>query len=414
MKHVLGVALFFFGGSILAQTTFSLTGSLGTGFKSNVFNAPSVYIRPQGDTLTNDSLFVRDLLINAAFNADLKWQRKRHYFSWKTDFEIDRYAKIKQANSTEVDSWLRYNRKNKREKINPSAFVRLRSSQRLGLNVLGSELLTPFSFREGALGGSLNVNAAASYSFVTELSYSFKDFDACLGCGLNNESVSLTQREWELGLQHEFILDRKERRKKLIISTRWRDRRYFDWLNYDLLDPNRTSADSEPFLPFDPSVEYTARQWRFFITEFSYTLPVSKILVIKPQLEFTRRFDVSNGDFGSRQWSTDLIALLKTDDWSGRLRVGYTLRNYTDRLAEQDAGTPYPLLTYRYFRTTLQVERVIGKNFSLWASTGYTSRQSNTDLLTTRVRRSYSNTDFLLGVKASLDGKRSARDKSKK
>jgi hypothetical protein len=405
MKKLFALVLTFQGFGLFAQTSFNLSGSFATGFQSNVFNAPNVYVRPQGDTLTNDSLFVRDQLLNIALNADLKWNRKRNYFSWKTDFELDRYASIKQANSTEIDSWLRYSRKKKKEKINPSAYLRLRSSSRLGLNVLGSELLTPFSFRQVELGSSLIFKISPVYNLQTQISYTFKDYDKCINCGINNESVSLTQRQFDIGVIHEFLADKKKRRKKFVVSTLWQDRSYSDWINYELLDPNRGPNDAEPFLPFNPNVEYQPRRWRYLITEFSYNLPISKAIDIKPQIEFTRRYDVSNGDFGSRQWSADIFTLLKSDSWSGRFRAGYTFRNYTDRLADQAAGTPFPLLVYRYFRTSLRIEKILGEKFALWTEASYTSRESNTDLLTTRVRRSYTNGAFFFGLRVFLDGK---------
>lgn len=405
MNYLFTVVLSLLYMAAVAQTSFNLSGTLASGFQSNVFNAPNIYIRPQGDTLGNDSLFASDRLLNVSLNADLKWRRKSHFFSWKTDFEIDRYANIRQANTTEIDSWFRYSRKKKKEKINPSAYLRIRSSERLGLNVLGSELLTPFTFRQIEFGSSLFFKVSNSYNIETQFSYTYKDYEKCLGCGPNNESVSLTQSQLDLVIAHEFLVNKKRRREKFVVSSAWIDRQYFDWINYKLLDPNRTLNDPEPFLPFNNNVEYGPRHWRYFITEFSYNLPIKKAFDIKSQIEYTRRFDVSNGDFGSRQWSADIIALLKNDKWNGRFRMGYTMRNYTDRLAEQAAGTPYPLLTYRYFRANLRLERIVGKNFAVWTAGGFTSRISNTDLLTTRVRRSYSNADIFIGIRAFLEGK---------
>lgn len=386
-----------------AQIDFSFWGRSAAGVESNVFNAPDIYIGPQGDTLTTDSLFVSDQLLLIELGTDLKWKVKKHAFSWKTDLSLQRYADVKQANATEVDSWLRYKRKSRRG-ISRAGYARLRSQDRLGLNVLGSELMTPFSFRQASAGFELSKDLTKWYALSTFFDATFKDYDPCVACGLENETVSLTQREWELGLNQTITLDRNMKRdEKLEVQVIWRDRKYRDWINYKLLDPNQTAFDEDPFLPFDPNANYESRHWRYAIGELSYTKPVNKYVILKPQLEYTRRFDVSNGDFGSQQWQTTLLAYLKSAKWKARLRLGYTRRDYTDRLAKQQEGVPYPNLRYTYLRTGLRIEHHVNSSFSIWADVDRTARESNTSLLTTRVRRSYENYLFMVGITASWD-----------
>lgn len=397
-KHLLTLVYALLCLGTIAQVGIKINGTVAPGFESNVFNAPDLYIKPQGDTLFNDSLFISDQLMLVALGAEFNWKKENHRFEWKTDLNLLRYAEVNQANATEIDSWFSYNRRQKKG-VSRKAYLRLRSEDRLGLNVLGSELLTPFSFRQVEGGGGLEKVVSKTYTVQVQTAFTFKDYDECVGCGLNNETVSLTQRQWDVAIKNEFNLQADSRNNpKLGLNVFWIDRRYRDWINYELLDPNRNALDEDPFLPFDSQATYSPRHWRYFVAEVDFALPLSNTLKVKPQLEYTRRFDVSNGDFGSEQWQTTVFAYLKTEKWEGRLRAGFTRRNYTDRLAKQESGVPYPTLRYDYLRTGVRIQRFLKRGFSVFTDFDRAARDSNTTLQTTRVRRSYTNAIAMLGV----------------
>lgn len=381
-----------------AQPEIKLETRFAPGYELNIFNSPDFYIRPNGDTLNRDQLVADAAFLYFEGDLDLEWKKKRGEINWSTNAELIRYSEYTQANATEVQTRLSYDS----DIIGLWQYggeLRLRLQDRLGLNVLGSELLTPFSFRQVQPSAYLKYEWEKGHETQMELIYSYKDYDQCDSCGLRGESVSLTQREFELRVEQEFEINQGPANQKLKFTARFRDRYYYDWLNYDILATEPDPITGEPFIPFDPNGDYESREWQYFIFKADYDFPLSDELSIKPSIEYTQRLDRSNGDFGFGQWQPGLFAYLRADQWYGRLYMSYTMRDYTDRRAAQDDGPPLPLLTYEYLRARFLLERQLKKGFSIWTELAYNNRNSNTSEVNTRVRRSYENSALMLGVK---------------
>lgn len=219
-----------------AQSTLNLEAAMAPGYRFKVFNSPDDYVRTPGDKPFADSLLVNDAFLNGKFSANVKWKRGIHRFRLVTDAEILRYQNTPSAHATELQGQLKYDRRASSDR-RQGASLRLRKQDRLGLNVLGSELLTPFSFWQAAGTGYVLRKNPADHTFKLEAAYSFKDYQACDDCGQQGENVALDQHEWSIEAQRVWLLGRAhEAKRTLVLSVRYRDRQYTDWFNYDLLD----------------------------------------------------------------------------------------------------------------------------------------------------------------------------------
>lgn len=392
-----------------AQSTMDVEIKAAPGYEHNIFNAPEDYVPLSGDTLTIDSLLKNDLFFFFYAEVDFEWEKDAHRIEWANEVELLRYQDVKQANATELQSKLSYEHRPEKGFDKGGSF-RVRSQDRLGLNVLGSELQTPFSFRQYELEGYVAKVKKDKRESVLTASYSYKDYDICFGCDLQNRDVSLTQGEWDIELEQMWVTgENAGKNQELELTIRWRSRNYREWTNYELLDPNRDPLAEDPFLPFDPDIIYQSRQWRYLIFKGDYTFPLSRDAKIKPVIEYTRRFDTSNGDFSYVQWQPAVYFYHHGDKWDIRLYTSYTSRNYSDRLAQQQEGVPFPNLEYRYLRGSLTLERELSKGFAVWAEANYANRTSNTTLINTRVRRSYENWQMMGGIRWSIEYDRSKK-----
>lgn len=393
---------------VSAQVKINAEISSGAGFERNVFNSPESYLTLAGDTLNRSALVQDALFWHTEAGVKFKWKRNKWQFEWDTGGEVRRYDGLKQANTNDFQTTFGFTHKGKKN-WTKGAELRLRMVDRLGINVLGSELLTPFSFSQAEVNGFATRKWKKS-ELTIKAKFIHKDYDECVGCGLLGETLSLTQNEIDVALEEEIILKEIDRLKqKLSFSIRFRDRQYKEWINYDVLDPNFDGLGPDPFLPIDSALTYSPRHWQYYIGRVDYTLPLSKIAKVKAALEYTRRQDVSDGDFSFSQWQPGIYLYVKKDPWNARLYMSYTVRDYSDRLAQQLSGPPLPNLSYRYLRASLKVERKIKGNWFAFVDGGVAYRNSNTSAVDTRVRRSYFNEEIMLGAKYKIEKKRAKR-----
>lgn len=387
------------GATMTAQVRLQSSLEIAPGFEANIFNSPDIYQDLQGIILTES-----DLLENAAFmhldaRFKLKKRRNKMDLTWSNHLELRNYNGLKQANTFDFDSRVNLKRAiNKRRIL--SAEGRFRNVSRLGVNVLGNELQTPFSFIQYELATDFESHHGDRFATIFSGDIIYKDYDVCVDCGLRGEDVSLSQLEFDVSIKEEITLNDDDKKiNQLNLSAGFRDRRYFDWVNYDLLDPRFDGSNELPFLPYDPDLNYQNRRWRYLIFKLDHALDISKTVKVKPVLEFTRRFDISNGDFGFRQLQPGMNVYAKSKNWAVRCYFSYTHRNYTDRIAKQQDVLVFPTLEYSYIRAKVNFEHRIRKAWFAFSELSYVSRKSNVTEIRTRVRRSYENIFVMMGVK---------------
>jgi hypothetical protein len=395
----------------LGQTwDYDLELGFRSGLEWNVFHSPEVYIDNAGNIFLADSIVLDDILAEGV--VDLEMERADANGAWIFQGEVDnrRYSVLREANRRSLEF-----RATREQRLSDEAeayvSLRLRDETRLGLNILGDELLTSFSFfqAQGDLG--LEFQARDNVGVACEFEASRKWFDA------QATGKSLDQTEWMLevagnwvpyrrktGLRNLDLVGQKrtESLGELSAFLMYRQKDYLYMVNYDVLAAIRDPLAPDPFMPFDPAFSYPLRRWVYASAALKYDFPEWGPMQLRLDVRRQTRSDESMGDFGYKDFKTALRLAYEGEDLEISGSASYTHRNYTDRLAEQAGPTPYPLLTYTYLRLDLGVEYRLRKGLLLTGLIDFTDRGSNTTALDRRTRREYVTGAVLIGISAEI------------
>lgn len=380
----------------------------------NVYHSPETYFALGDSAWVRDSLVIHDALVEPA----LAWtaRRKGEQGRWRVrlDGDVRRYQTEREADRTGVQ--LRVERIQKLGKDwDLKASGRLRQERRLGLNILGDELLTSFSFLQAQVDVELEWRPTRSWTWSLAGSAFTKDYQDRL------TGVSLDQDERSAGVQFQWRPGRTQRgtrgldmvgAKRTTSNIRWsgayefRDKPYRNWVNEELLAEEVLPTDTTPFLAFDTALAgtYPTRHWAYSTWRLRCDLPLREGWAWRMDVRRQNRTDRSRGDFGFRdvKVSSRLKWAPKESLWSAAMAASRTWRNYTDRLAEQALGTPYPTLNYRYSRLDVELARMVGQRGSVVALFDLTVRESNTTAEDRRTRRGYRTGAVLVGYRMAF------------
>ncbi len=385
----------------------SLTG----GREWNVYHSPETYVAAGDSAWVRDSLVIHDALVEPS----LRWtaRRKDDHGRWRVtlDGDVRRYGQEREADRTGLQ--LRVQRVHQLgADLDVKATGRLRQERRLGLNILGNELLTSFSFFQAQLGMDLEWRSHPAWTWGVGGEAFSKDYqDRVTG-------VSLDQQEWSVEAEVEWNPGKVNRgtrgldvvgAKRSASDVRWsasyeyRDKPYRNWVNEDLLADVVLPTDTTPFLPFDTALvgTYPMRHWAYSTWRLRCDLPLRGGWSWRMDVRRQNRTDRSQGDFGFRdvKVSSRLRWAPMELQWSAAMTVSRTWRNYTDRLAEQAIGAPYPTLNYRYNRLDAELAREVGERGTVVALFDLTIRESNTTAEDRRTRRGYRTGAVLVGYR---------------
>ena len=276
--------------------------------------------------------------------------------------------------------------------------LRFERNDKLGLNVLGDDLLKSFSYNEFFIETHVRTYYIKNNTTEFELYYLHKSYDN------SPADEDLTRGEVNFSFNSVQVLNPKARyEQKLKLDASYRNRKYTNIHNYELLDPDFDGLSEDPFLPEDTDLSYPLRHWRYFSIQLDYLIPFNSKFSIKPYLEYQRRNDLSKGDFTYNEIQPGLRIYYETDKIDIYIHANLSNRQYTNRLAEQTAPPPYPLLHYIYSRGLIAIDRKISDHFWITGEIDYVQRNSNTTNIYKRTRRPYNNSVFLIGLKYELD-----------
>lgn len=385
-------------------------GVLG-GREWNVFHSPTSYVDNNGVLFPSDSIVLDDGLTMFDLEVDLSREDGRGEWYVSGDGGMTRYGLLREANRRSLD--FRAGRDQVlNDKMEVSLEGRLRDEKRLGINILGDELLTSFSFRQAQISGAIEMEVKDDLALDLEVEAYRKWYEQRV------TGVSLDQTEWSINLETQWVPKRRkkglrnldlvgEKRTEEVgeftLDLGYRQKNYANWLNEDILDPDRDPLAPTPFLPFDPLFNHPLRVWTYSTATLRYEWPEWQGWTLRTDLRTQRRSDLSLGDFGYR----DAKGALRLGFDSGKDlelsgSLSYTWREYTDRLAEQQTPTPFPLLKYNYLRVDASAEYRLRKGLLLLAMVDFTQRTSNTTAIDRRTRRAYNTATFLVGLSAEI------------
>lgn len=382
-----------------------------SGLEWNVFHSPSSYRDNLGVDIPVDSLILDDRL--SIGRMELDWERDDDQGRWKinSDVSFSRYNTLTAANRRSLEG--RITREHAlNDRIEGAIGIRLRDETRLGINILGNELLTSFSFFQAQLEADLNARVRSDM----ELELSWELFRKWYDQRATGESLDQTEWSIELGWSWE-----PERRVKglrdldlvgqkrtdplgeLTADFQHRQKNYANWLNLDILDESRDPLLPTPFMPFDSTFAHPLRTWTYTTATVRYALPEWRGWEVRVDFRTQKRSDLSLGDFGYRDAKSAIRIGHEGDELELTSSLSYTWREYTDRLAEQITPTPYPLLKYNYLRLDLKAEYRLRKGLLLLGLIDFTQRSSNTTAVDRRTRRAYQTGSILIGLSAEFN-----------
>lgn len=381
-----------------------------SGMEWNVFHSPRTYFDNTGVAWSADSL-VRDDQLNA-LRVDMGMTREDAQGEWHLDLDgsASRYRRFREADRRSLD--FRFGREQKlNERTTADLTAWVRDEKRLGLNILGDELLTSFSFTQLQADFVLDMEVNDRLEVGMEGEVYRKWYDQRV------EGRSLDQTEWTFELAANYTPQRRkkglrdldlvgqqrtEKVGELTAVFSYRQKNFLNYLNFDILDPDAGPLAETPFLPFDSTFAHPLRTWAYSNATLKYAFPDWGPWSLRLDARRQWRRDASLGDFGYR----DAKGSLRVTRDSKRLELGgvlsYTWRTYTDRPAEQAVGVPFPLLKYTYLRCDLIAEYRLRKGLLLTTLVDFTARTSNTTAEDRRTRRGYRTGTVMIGLSAEL------------
>lgn len=409
-----GCMLLLFGLGLIvhgrAQDGWKFQGDLFSfgGYEWNVFHSPESYFDNTGVPWLRDSLIQSGLLLEPG--VDLVATRTGERGRWRSALSADsrQYRTLSEANRREVQ-WRFERRQILGKGLTGLMAGRLRDSKRIALNILGDELLTSFSFFQAQVDVALSWKPSESFELTLGGEGFSKRFDArTTGQSLDQNELSLESgfawRPNRAQGQSKLDLVGRKRRFSGVLWTggfELRDKQYLNWVNGDLLAPVVDSLATTPFLPFDSTVTYPLRHWRYATFRLRCDVPVGAGWRARLDARKQAREDRSLGDFGYKDFKmTARLGWVHPEGlWEWSLSASRTWRDYTDRLAEQVAGVPYPNLLYRFSRLDAQASRRLGKRSAIELRCDLDYRGSNTTAEDRRTRRGYRTGSLLLGYR---------------
>lgn len=370
------------------------------GYEYNLFHSPTTYMDDEGLSFLKSDLIKNSPFANQGISINYNKIGKKGSWYLRADADRTLYMKYKEANTDGIQA--RLGRKQHLAKsIESETQFRLRRENRLGLNILGDELFTVFSFKQ------YQANQIVTFKLSKELALEvggeiyYKDYDPLL----NEFGSSLDQIEHSYEATFTYKPRKKEAKKylkALSLSFDHREKQYQDWVNYEIVDLMADSTNPTPFLPFDSLTNYPLRRWEYNTLRLRYQLPLTKNLDARLDFRVQDRADSSEGDFGYSDRKGTLRISWEKGDWKIGANASYTSRNYTFRRAEQDTIMVLPNLHYTYFRTKIDVTKIIEPGVGLNFKYEVINRGSNTTAIDRRTRREYFNTLVSVGLKWQL------------
>lgn len=371
-----------------------------SGYEYNLFHSPETYMDDNGVMFSKEDLIKNSEFASQGVNLSYKKKNENGYWYFRGSADNTLFMKHKEANTSGVQGRFGRNQKITKNFTSNTQF-RLRRENRLGLNILGDELFTVFSFKQY----QANQTLAFKLSKELELEFGgeiyFKDYDPLE----NPHGSSLDQIEHTISTTVNYKPRSKSVKKfvkEFSVSFDHREKQYQDWVNYEIVDLMADPTNPTPFYPFDSLYTYPFRRWEYNTYRFRYSLPLNKDLEAKLDFRIQSRADSSSGDFGFDDKKVGLRLKWEKEKWAISGSTSYTARNYTYRRAEQDTIMVLPNLRYTYLRSNLEVSYEIEPGVSLQFNYDLINRGSNTTAIDRRTRREYFNTLASLGLRWTL------------
>lgn len=397
MKTTTVILALFTASALFAQKT-SFQGDAGYkgGYHGNVYESPVDYQKndstyyKSSDLIKND--FAHGFAANVNFKTKLKGKRGRLLYGYSVENLL--YLKETNGNLNEHDFKIKY-MNNLNKKWTSSTNFTFARSQKLGLNALGEQLIISLAYNGYKLEQDFVRKISKKEKFKMTGALVYKDYQ--------QRGTEETMTHWDYGYKAHYYKKFKKNRK-LEVFGGFRYKQFTEVKNLDILNPDR--IDFDPITQFMPDTFPDKQNWTWTYLNIgtSLKLRLKKYMYLTPQINYTNRTDISEGDFSYH--SLNMSAKWKYS----RLKYGfditgkYAIKNYTERLAAIPKQTLYSLLKYRTAKVGIDAYYRLDKKWYLTFEGRLIYRHSNVEVNTERTRRTYLANQALIGVKYKFKG----------
>jgi hypothetical protein len=393
------ITLTTFPGAHVLSQHFGVEVGTNSGFAYNVFHSPVSFLTEDGALLDRNELIssgaFTELHWDLSYKPALKHKKHRLFLDQKgyyRDFYNSRNHLAKEFSFDAGAS--HYYRLSGSSKI--SNRLSVSRERKLGLDVFGDALLNSFSYYKLDWAASFRHAFSKRKKIEAFIGHERKLYDRL------NDEETLTYYESTIGIAYDHRF--RGTKSILSLSADYRDRHYTERSNFQLLNPNRSSEDTDPFLPFDPMLDYPTWIWRYTTVAVIFKTRLPGKITLRPSLTFKNRYDGASGDFTYKQIEYALVAIKRIKKSTLDIDVSFSDRDFRDRLAQQESGGPYPTLTFQYVRANATVNFSFSKKLKMELGTNYLGRFSNTTAITERTRRDYHYYEIKAGIHYAFKG----------
>lgn len=409
-NHKVGLAicgLVLLATSGLAQSTLRIEYNPLFGYTSNIYGAPSDKPLTGPDSLFADTLSVNDIWLQNAVRFDFNFKDEKHAVRWENNVEVRCYFNNPAANTNAFSSSLKYLYEAESDGIFGTN-VSLGKADQLYVDLITTDLLLPFD--RNYLNLDLYAGKKAdNHTFLGRFSYNRDRFEACLACDYEEVIPSLSNNEWGVAVEDTIYLGPSNRQQKFVVSVGWRNRRYSEWANTQLLNPAFGEPGASQFSPFVSTENYATHHWRFVDAQISYHFPLNEKSVIIPYLNYQNRFDVGNSDYSRQDFQAGMR--LKWEQRKVKLNGGggFINQRFENRLASNEGVEGGELLRYTLLNVHLNGHYMLAKRVGITLGGNFQQRTSNnTNELSIR-RKSFDRWMVYGGIEFLINTSRSGK-----
>lgn len=354
-------------GTLCANSQLKVTASSLAGYETNIYKSPSILIS-DGEVLNESELFAssayQDVILNSTYSK--KWTNS--LFKVSLNPQLRYYFSQENAKTSIVNARVKYEFNFSRTtKWQNSLTYKVKSQN--GQDLDANELSTPLGFNRWNFSSRLLMRFSKRNRSVFEVNYGNKTFDASESrqVAYNFYRLKFTTRKvkWKNGLLHSFGL-----------NVAYSGREY----NIQNIEEETNSK----------------RNWDYINTSVFYKIPFNKKWNIEPQLEYEKRMDKTNNQFGYDEFSTSFKLKFKSKSFLFNLTSNFAYRAFGKL---NTTGTTIQKLNYKYVRLNMNTSYKLNKKWLLTSRAYLISRNSNNNNINTTAYRSYHNNYFGLGLK---------------
>lgn len=375
---------------LCAQKNLKVEGELSSGYDQNIYRLPALFVNAEGDTLDDVLRNGWFSLGSLAMEQTMKWDQHQLVLSglgsarvYPTQIEDNLYrGQLSQAYLWKINrKWKIY------QEFNLATF------SRNGQDDSQDVFSIPLSYHQYAVLAGTQWKPSKRLYTKLEASARTKIY-------VPGETASLRYSEKSLRVYTKLKMDKDQPLNSWEGTARYRYRNYLRE-SYTFLANEEEDVEEEEDFEWDDEFadfEESSFNMSYLNVEATVKIQGGDYLYWKPSLEWISR-DGSNANLGYRELKPEIYLNYQKGRSTISLRTSYAWRYF----GSLTPNNTQDLLRYRYWRTRLIWKQALTEQWSIHTDVRVVQRQSNFDLESSRLYRSYSTSSASLGLRWKIN-----------